>query len=131
MVRQEFDVDGYWRVVVYYDVDYHSFDAIYEDLKSAGIHDWKIKEVYHMLFTGKAKAATLSSSSDHISIVLFNKHSSIQDYLNSIVHEAEHIKQAMLKTYRVEDAGEPPAYTIGYLVMRMWGVFKNVLRTYH
>ncbi len=35
------------------------------------------------------------------------------DYINSIVHEAEHIKQAMLKAYRVEDKGEPPAYTIG------------------
>jgi hypothetical protein len=33
----------------------------------------------------------------------------------------------MLYAYEVEDAGEPPAYTIGYLVMRMYGVFKNIV----
>ena len=47
-----------------------------------------------------------------------------EDYLNSIIHEAEHIKQAMLKAYDVDDIGEPPAYTIGYLVMKMYEVFK-------
>ena len=50
-----------------------------------------------------------------------------QSYNNSIVHEAEHIKQAMLRTYEVEDEGEAPAYTIGYLVSQMWHVFKEMV----
>ena len=49
------------------------------------------------------------------------------DYIDSVVHEAEHVKQAMLKAYHVEDIGEPPAYTIGYLVGRMWEAFKQFL----
>ena len=51
--------------------------------------------------------------------VSFYKHSDKYDYINSIVHEAEHIKQHMLKAYNVDDFGEAPAYTIGYLVMMM------------
>ena len=52
---------------------------------------------------------------------------SIEDYINSLVHEAEHIKQAMLRAYKVRDTGENPAYTVGYLVMRMRQVFKEIL----
>lgn len=67
----------------------------------------------------KAKAVTLSNRLTHISVVVFNKHKNKLDYINSIVHEAEHVKQAMLIAYNVEDAGEPPAYTIGFIVMKM------------
>ena len=80
-----------------------------------------------MLRYGEAKAATFSDTAKHVSVVLFNPHESSKDYINSIVHEAEHIKQAMLKAYHVEDRGEAPAYTIGYLVGRMWEVFKTII----
>jgi hypothetical protein len=60
-------------------------------------------------------------------VILFNHHEDKQDYVNSIVHEAEHVKQAMLKAYQVDDAGEPPAYTVGYLVGKMWEVFRELV----
>ena len=74
-----------------------------------------------------AKAFTISNTSKHISIVGFNKHDDELDYINSIVHEAEHIKQAMLEAYSVDDKDEPPAYTIGYLIMRMYDTFKDII----
>lgn len=76
-----------------------------------------------MMHSGKAKAVTFSNIAQHISVVLFNVHTNKVDYINSVVHEAEHIKQAMLYAYNVEDKGEPPAYTIGYLVSQMYKVF--------
>lgn len=45
------------------------------------------------------------------------------DYINSIVHEAEHIKQSMLKAYNIDESGEPPANTVAYLVEKMLQVF--------
>jgi hypothetical protein len=33
----------------------------------------------------------------------------------------------MLRAYDVEDRGEAPAYTIGYLVKKMWEVFREFL----
>lgn len=33
----------------------------------------------------------------------------------------------MLDAYSVEDSGEPPAYTIGYLVGRMYEGFKKLI----
>jgi hypothetical protein len=43
------------------------------------------------------------------------------------VHEAEHIKQAILEAYNVEDRGEAPAYTVGYIVKRMYEVFVKLI----
>ena len=127
MIKQVFQVEHYWEVIVFYSLDYDLFDVVEKDLLNNGASQDVLEEIYYMMYYGKAKAATYNNFHLHTSVVLFNRHKSKEDYLNSIVHEAEHIKQAMLKAYKVEDEGEPPAYTIGYLVMKMWSVFKNIV----
>ena len=127
MIRQQFDVENYWKVIVYYNVDYNLFSSIAGELRNIDASDGMVWEIYSMMSEEKAKAVTYSNPKKHVSIILFNKHSSLKDYINSIVHEAEHVKQAMLETYHVEDKGEPPAYTIGYLVMRMYEVYRKWL----
>ena len=127
MTKQTFSVDGYWKVIVYYNVDYNFFDSIKWELMVADISKEGIEEVWDTMSTGEAKAVTCSNVNRHTSIILFNTHTSKADYINSIVHEAEHVKQAMLKAYSVEDDGEPPAYTIGHLVGRMYEVFNKFI----
>ena len=127
MIKQSFTVENYWEVIVYYDVDYHFFDSIYLDLKSNGATEANINTIYDELHEGKAKAVTFNSYTHHTSIVLFSKHKSSEDYINSIVHEATHIMQALMKAYNIKNTDEPPAYTIGYLVMRMYEVFKKLI----
>lgn len=127
MIRQIFDVESYWRVIVFYNADYDSFHEIWKSLRRAGASKRIIRLIYQTMSAGRAKAVTYNSIEKHMSIVLFNRHRNQTDYINSIVHEAEHIKQAMLEAYKVEDAGEPPAYTIGYLVGKMFSCFRGVL----
>ena len=127
MVRQQIDVDGYWKVIVYYDVDFNLLFPVLRELRRIGFPIEDIREILRQLKRGNAKAVTCSNGAYHASVVLFGKHEDKYEYLNSLVHEAEHVKQAMLKTYMIEDDGEPPAYTIGYLVQRMWEVFRNIL----
>jgi hypothetical protein len=130
MIRQHFHVENYWEVIVYYNTDYDLFYYIYRELKGAGMKKEDIIMLYDTMKSNKAKAVTYSNTDLHKSIVLFNKHLTFEDYLNSIVHEAEHVKQAMLKAYHVKDKGENPAYTIGYLVMKMWEVFKELFTSF-
>lgn len=127
MVRQQIDVDGYWKVIVYYDVDFSLLFPVLRELRRIGFPVEDIREIFRQLKRDEAKAVTCSNGAYNSSVVLFGKHRDKYDYLNSLVHEAEHVKQAMLKTYMIEDEGELPAYTIGYLVMRMWEVFKNII----
>lgn len=125
MIRQQFSVNGYWTVIVFYDLDYSLFEYIITDLEKIVAKEGAIYKIYTMMHSGQAKAVTYSNLEKHISIVLFNIHDSIEDYISSVVHEAEHVKQAMLMEYKVEDKGEPPAYTIGYLVKEMWKIFRS------
>ena len=127
MIKQTFDVDGYWRVTVYYDLDCDFFSDIEFELRKINFSKAAIDEVYDTLKHKEAKAVTCSKIEEHTSIVIFNPHSSKADYISSIVHEAEHVKQAMLTAYHVEDKGEAPAYTIGYLVSKMYEVFKKFI----
>lgn len=127
MIRQEFNVRSYWKVVVWWNLDYHFFDIVLNDIRIIGIDEETVKDVYKIMKSKGAKAVTISNISKHISLILFNFHSNKIDYINSIVHESVHVKQAMLEAYHVEDEGEAPAYTMGYLVSRMWEGFRKVL----
>ena len=102
MIRHQFDIEDYWTVIVYYDIDYTFFDEIAKELASLGVSDEGIDDMHDMLLS-RAKAMTFSNLDKHISIVVFNTHKSKEDYVNSIIHEAEHVKQAMLKTNNVKD----------------------------
>lgn len=127
MIRQEFKVEHYWQVVVFYDLDFDLFQYVEEEVLNIGFPLREIDTLYYQLWYGYAKAVTCSNIEYHKSIILLPPHTSSKDYLDSIVHEAEHVKQAMLEAYQVEDKGEPPAYTIGYLISCMYPVFRNIL----
>lgn len=119
MIKQIINIKHYWRVIVYYNVDYNFFDYIARDLIYYGISRKTIYRIYNNMRNGYAKAVTITPNDYDVSIVLFNKHKNKYDYINSIAHEAEHIKQSMLYHYDVPDRDEAPAYTIGFLLMKM------------
>ena len=127
MIRQHFYVEYYWEVIVFYNIDFDLFEYVEEELLGIGFSIREIDELHYYLCSGYAKAITCSNIEYHKSIVLLPPHTSPQDYLDSIVHEAEHVKQAMLEAYQVGDRGEPPAYTIGYLISKMYPVFRNII----
>lgn len=126
MIKQEFKVKHYWKVIVYYDIDYNLFEYIVNDLYSIVDNVTIINRIYYNMYKRNAKGVTISNIEKHISVVLFNKHKVYKDYINTIVHEAEHIKQAILKAYDVPDKGELPAYTIGYIAMKMLMILKHL-----
>ena len=126
MIKQVFHIRNYWEVIVFYDLNYNLFYDIEELLLDCGASIEDIEELYYMMRYNSALAVTFSNTRLKVSIVLFNEHKTKQSYINSIVHEAEHVKQAMLESYNVDDIGEPPAYTIGFLVMKMLEFFKIV-----
>lgn len=119
MIRQVINIKHYWKVIVYYNIDYDFFNTSPVERIS--------QEVLDNLRYNKAKAVTISNIEKRESIVLINKHKTRSDYINSIVHEAEHVKQAILDYYNIEDIGENPAYLIGYLVSEMYKVYNKFL----
>lgn len=127
MIKQSFTIESYWKVVVYYDLDYHFFGSIADEMIATGANENTVQDLYYEMKYGKTKAVTLSNLRNHISYVLFNKHKTEQDYIDSIVHEAEHVKQAILDVYDIKDEGEDAAYTIGYIVGQMYRGFYRLM----
>ena len=119
MIKRIINIDTYWKVIVYFDIDYNFFNYIVSDLYRINCNRRTINNIYKNMYINKTKAVTISNLKLHTSVVLFNKHKQYYDYINSIIHEAEHIKQSMLYVYNVDDLGEPPAYTIGYIASKM------------
>ena len=122
-----FYIENYWKVIVFWNIDYNFFDDVVFEMRRAGMRYDLINGVSDIMQSRKAKAVTCNSIKHCISIVIFNSHSTKADYINSIVHEVEHIKQALFKAYKAEDTGEHPAYAVGYIVMRMYEAFKRFL----
>ena len=118
MIKRIININNYWKVIVYYNIDYNFFDYVENDLLHYGTPVESIKRIYHNMRTN-AKAFTYSNTKYRVSIVGFNIHFDKYDYINSIVHEAEHIKQAMLDYYNIPDEGENAAYTIAYIATKM------------
>lgn len=119
MIKKIFNINNKWKVIVYYNIDYNLFDYIADDIYYLEKDDKLVNRVYKMMKSGRAKAVTISSPLKKCSVVGFNPTNSKYDLINSIVHEAVHVMEAMLNYYDVDITGEPPAYTLGYLVQIM------------
>lgn len=99
MIRQDIDVEGYWKIIVIYDAPLGSKDVGF----------------------------TYSDYGKRTSIVGIAATSSQEQFLNTIVHEAKHVQSHICNYYEVPEDGEQAAYLIGYIIQKMHRVFKNMI----
>lgn len=102
MIRQDFDIDGYWTVIVVYDAPMGNEEDVgftYTD------------------FTRKRSVVGISSTTSQAQL------------LNTIVHEAKHVQSHICKYYHVEEDSEQAAYLIGYIVQKMHDFFRYQIST--
>lgn len=67
------------------------------------------------------------ASKEKLSIVAIGKADSKKQFLNTIVHEAKHVQSHICMYYDVPEDGEDAAYLIGYIVMKMFDCFKQII----
>ena len=101
MIRQDIDIDGYWKIVV----------------------------VYEAYIGEEDTGFTYTDFNKRKTIVGISKTTSQEQFLNTIVHEAKHVQSHICKFYNIEEDSEEAAYLIGYIVQRMHSVFKNMIST--
>ena len=101
MIRQDIDVEGYWKIIVIYDAPLGNKDVGF----------------------------TYTNPNKKLSIVGIAAASSQEELLNTIAHEAKHVQSHICDYYEVPEDGEQAAYLIGYIVQKMHRVFKNIIST--
>lgn len=98
-LSQTIDINGYWTVLVCYNTDLGELNSGF----------------------------TATDFSKRLSIVSIGLTTSKDEMINTIVHEAKHVQSHICKYYHISEDGEDAAYLIGYLTMRMYNTFKNLL----
>ena len=97
MIRQDIDVNGYWKVIVAYNVWLGKRDTGFT----------------HTDFNKKR------------SIVGISLTTSQEQFFNTLVHEAKHVQSHICMYYNVKENSEDAAYLIGYLAQQMYRCFKD------
>lgn len=99
MIRQDIDIDGYWTIIILYNV--------YLGKKNTGFT--------HTDFNKRRSIVGISIST------------SKEQFINTIVHEAKHIQSHICKYYNVKEDSEDAAYLIGYIIEKMYSVFREII----
>ena len=97
MIRQDIDVNGYWKVIVAYNVWLGKRDTGFT----------------HTDFNKKR------------SIVGISLTTSKEQFFNTLVHEIKHVQSHICMYYNVKENSEDAAYLMGYLAQQMYRCFKD------
>ena len=79
------------------------------------------------MLTKRNTGFTFSNSDYKMSIVCIGKATSIEQFVNTVIHEAKHVQSHVCSYYYIEEDGETAAYLIGYLVARMYRYFAKLV----
>ena len=120
MIKSTIDVDGYWSIVLFVDVDYDNFDIIESALTDILAPISVIDEIYDKISYELNSGVTFTNSNFKTSIVCINKASSKEQLINTISHEAYHVQSAICDYYNVSLDSEDAAYLMGYIVGKMY-----------
>ncbi len=99
MIRQDFSIDGYWNVIIYYNVELGELNSGFT----------------HTNFNKK------------LSIVCIGKATSKRQFFNTVLHEIKHLQSHICKYYKVPEDGEPAAYLTGYIASRIFDVIRQFI----
>lgn len=118
MVTKYVDIDGKWGVLINWDFDESDWDDISALLFSFGMNRRGINRSLHILSTHNSGMA-ISNDDLRMTSIYIGKASSTAQWWSTLVHELKHCVDAIIDYYGETLAGEPSAYTIGYLMLRV------------
>ena len=129
MIAQHFNMRNYdWDITVYYDVEKCDINFCIKQLKKLTSENKYILECKETLNTNKKdRAYTYSSYIAKSSIVFIGVPSSTGELINTIAHEANHIKSHIATYYNLNEKGEKVSYLIGDIIKEMSNTFINLI----
>lgn len=129
MIGQSFYIDKYdWQVVVLYEVSYNNKGYIINMLRQICEDDKLIEKAkYNLNLRSYNTGFTYSDLDKQRSLVVIGKTTSTKEIVNTIVHEANHLKSHIATAYNIDEKGEEVCYLIGEIVRTMFSVFSKII----
>lgn len=129
MIGQYFNIPKYdWDVKVYYNVDRDDIGFCIKQLRKLTTSNKIIKECIETLDTNKKDRAYIYSSYRKLETVIFiGDYSSTGELINTITHEANHLKSHIATVYNLNEKDEEVCYVIGGVVQLMSETFMRFI----
>lgn len=129
MIGQRFYLDKYeWSVVVLYNVDSDDSEFIKDNLSKICNDRKLIKNSTKYIEQDIPNTGFIYSNfNDKISLIIVGKTTSKKEFINTIVHEANHLQSHIATVYNLDEKGEEVCYLIGTIVETMYNVFRKII----
>ena len=131
MKAQHLSIEGYWNVTVLYDVWPQDLPKTARLFRRASASTSMIDEATQNL-SGWNAGYTLTAMGWRESIVCIGRATSLREFLNTVIHEVDHVQAHVAEYYGVELGTERAAYLQGYIGGRLLEfVVKQIIINQH
>ena len=114
MIRDYLDIDRHWGILAYYDVHPSDFSQLGPILREFGCPEHEIEHAFGTVHKPD-KAFVFSAPWARMSVMVVGRVTHPSQFLNSLLHEMDHLQHTILEYYGVPQGTEEGAYLQGYL----------------
>lgn len=117
MTKHYIDIEGAWAFILAYNIGLSDLDEIASWLEALGSDEESISKACRVAL-GTNSGFTFSNESLRMSVMVISNASSVEQWLDTLVHEIDHLQGAICRYYDVELDTEEAAYLQGYIMKR-------------
>ncbi len=117
MIKHYIDIDGAWAFILAYNVGLGDLDDIASWLEALGCDKESISEACRVAL-GTNSGFTFSNDDLRMSLMVISDATSVEQWLDTLVHEIDHLQATICKYYDVELGTEEAAYLQGYIMKK-------------
>ncbi len=114
MIRDYIDIDRHWGILAYYDAIPSDFSQLAPILREFGCPEHEIEKA-HQTIRQPNKAFVFNAPWFRMSVIVVGRVTHPAQFLNSFMHEVDHLQKAILSYYDVPQGTEDAAYLQGFI----------------
>lgn len=127
MIRQEIDIDGWWRITVFYLPGDEDMPEVIKAFREADCPNREIRQILSLFPHKVNKGVTWPGYRQRHSITVIGRSSSWEQFFDTLLHEIDHLVDIITDYYLVSNHGEPPAYLQGEIGRLMAPAVRSIL----
>lgn len=124
MKKHYIDIVGKWAFIFAYDIEEKNLGEVGDWLEALGAKQSEIYRAQEVLM-GVNTGLTFTSQNLRMSVMCIGDADSDAQWWDTVVHEIDHLNNAIIRYYDVEHDSEEAAYLQGYIMRKIIDVLKS------
>lgn len=120
-----------WDILIYYGTSEEDVHDVYNALVALGCSKREARKAARAVTFHLNTGLTYSNSDLRMSLVCIADATSADQFVNTAIHEANHIQSHVCEYFGIEEDSETASYMIGYIVQRMYKMLSMIREEYY